>query len=120
VKKKNCKGKLHDTIINFGDYLHETVGGGLTNAQNVCKQSDLSISLGSSLTVPPACKLPIMAKKKIICNLQKTDYDDDVEVRVFYPSDIYMTLVLEKLKFNMAASEEKLIVDTTQKTDTKK
>lgn len=96
--KKNCKGKLRDTIINFGDYLLENVGGGLENATSICKNADLSLSIGSSLTVPPACKLPMMAKKMIICNLQTTEYDELATLRVFYPCDIFLTMVMNKLK----------------------
>jgi NAD-dependent SIR2 family protein deacetylase len=73
--------RLRDTIINFGDYLHERVGGGYENAEKICKESDLSITLGSSLTVPPACLLPMMSKQKIVCNLQKTEYDSESTVR---------------------------------------
>lgn len=51
------------------------------------------------MTVPPACNLPMKAKKVIICNLQKTTYDTDATVRVFYPCDEFMTLLLERLNY---------------------
>jgi hypothetical protein len=54
---------------------------------------------GSSLTVPPACLLPFKAKKVIICNLQKTDYDGEATIRVFFTCDDFMHLLLERLDF---------------------
>lgn len=96
-----CTGKLKDTIVNFGDYLHETVGGGLENAMKLCEGADLSLSLGSSLTVPPASKLPLMAKSKVICNLQKTESDKEATIRVFYPCDTFLSLVLKELNMKL-------------------
>eukprot|EP01127_Copromyxa_protea_P017247 TRINITY_DN5233_c1_g2_i1.p1 TRINITY_DN5233_c1_g2~~TRINITY_DN5233_c1_g2_i1.p1 ORF type:complete len:426 (+),score=74.04 TRINITY_DN5233_c1_g2_i1:30-1280(+) len=96
---KKCKGKLRDTIINFGDFLNDNVLGGLPRATKECKKADLCFVLGSSLTVPPASLLPFKAKKVVICNLQKTDYDEKATVRIFYPCDDFVTLLLEKLGF---------------------
>ncbi|KAH6667051.1 NAD-dependent deacetylase sirtuin-7 [Plectosphaerella plurivora] len=82
-KCADCDGDLHDTIINFGEYLPEQP---LERARDHAKKADLCLVLGSSLTVPPACTIPeTVGKRKgvrgrkapqlSICNLQATDKD---------------------------------------------
>jgi len=50
--KKKCRGKLRDTIVNFGDDLHDGICGGLDRANQESEKADLMIGLGSSLMVP--------------------------------------------------------------------
>lgn len=52
----NCKGKLKDTIINFGENLPEYE---LKHAEIHSQLADLHVCLGSSLRVTPAADLPI-------------------------------------------------------------
>ena len=94
-----CGGALHDTIVNFGEFLPEKV---LQLARDHAKEADLCLVLGSSLTVPPANEIPETVGKRrkadlVICNLQKTDIDGFCEVRVFTEGDILMTKVMQKL-----------------------
>lgn len=62
-----------DSIINFGENLPEKE---LTNAVRESKEADLSIVMGTSMRVRPACELPTYGKKNggkmVIVNLQKT------------------------------------------------
>lgn len=104
--QRSCRGKLRDTIVNFGDDLHETLIGGYDKAEKNCKESDLCLTLGSSLTVSPANSLPLLSKQIIICNLQVTDLDlsndvknkrDDYIVRCWTTSDIFMRLLLNEI-----------------------
>jgi NAD-dependent SIR2 family protein deacetylase len=47
-----CKGRLQDTIVNFGDDLFENgILGGIARAVDMCKAADVILALGSSLTV---------------------------------------------------------------------
>ena len=130
---KGCKGKLRDTIVNFGDDLHEDVCGGLpryddplysniiiligyleyyschvnlcyvlymlrsVRAMEECKKADVVIALGSSLLVTPACDLPKLGAKLIICNMQETPLDSMATVRVFATCDAFMQLVSKAL-----------------------
>eukprot|EP00047_Mylnosiga_fluctuans_P008685 m.259685 g.259685 ORF g.259685 m.259685 type:complete len:442 (+) comp22815_c0_seq1:28-1353(+) len=99
-EKAGCKGKLRDTIVNFGDDLHTGILGGLDGAEAACRRSRLVICVGSSLTVTPACSLPeYMPRggKIVICNLQRTDLDGQAHVRVWGQSDILFTMVDEEL-----------------------
>jgi len=52
----------------------------LQDATSVSRQADLALVLGSSMQVSPFCDLPSMAKAMVLCNLQKTRYDDRATV----------------------------------------
>lgn len=94
-----CGGALHDTIVNFGEFLPEK---GLQLARNHAKKADLCLVLGSSLTVPPANEIPETVGRRrgadlVVCNLQKTDIDGSCAVRVFTEGDNLMKRVMERL-----------------------
>jgi len=97
--QKNCNGKLRDTIVNFGDDLHETVLGGLPKAEKESRKADLFLAVGSSLSVFPACNLIKNAKKSVIVNPQVTDFDDICNFRVMTTSDIFFDILLQVLEF---------------------
>lgn len=103
-KCADCGGDLHDTIINFGEYLPAHP---LERAREEARKADLCLVLGSSLTVPPACEIPeTVGKRKgvrgrkapqlSICNLQKTDKDNLCApgLRVHAKTDDLMTRVM--------------------------
>lgn len=80
--KKRCKGKLRDTIVNFGDPLHSMTLGGLKKAAERFEHADVCLALGSSLTVHPANALPLLPQALVIVNLQQTDLDEHATVSV--------------------------------------
>lgn len=101
-KASVCGGALRDTIVNFGDDLHEKVLGGLPAAEASCRAADVIMCVGSSLTVTPACDLPRLLRKGAsiaIVNLQETPLDRHkaVAVRSFFPSDAFFRFVMEEL-----------------------
>ncbi|CAI8032230.1 NAD-dependent protein deacetylase SRT1 [Geodia barretti] len=51
----SCRGKLKDTIINFGEDLPEDT---LETSYGHGRKADLCLVMGSSLTVTPACDIP--------------------------------------------------------------
>lgn len=51
----NCRGKLKDSIINFGENLNSKI---LKRGEKESNLSDLCLAIGSSLTVTPAADLP--------------------------------------------------------------
>ena len=65
-----CGGKLHDSIVNFGEPLDPLC---MTAAQQHAQDADLCLALGSSLTVMPACYIPQITYQKggdlVIVNL---------------------------------------------------
>ena len=97
-KSKNCKGKLKDTIVNFGDDLHARVCGGLDKAIETCSTADVCICLGSSFTVYPACELPLKSKNIVIVNLQETDLDDKASVRLWTTCDTFFEILMKILE----------------------
>lgn len=98
----NCGGELHDTIINFGENLPEIP---LTKAFHNSDISDLHLVLGSSLTVTPACTCPKRTVKKggklVICNLQKTPYDNMADLRIHARCDDLMKIVMKELNISI-------------------
>ena len=98
-----CKGKLRDTIVNFGDDLHQFVCGGLWKASRKCRHADLCLALGSSLTVKPASDLPLKAKRLVIVNLQATELDSDADVRLWTTCDEFFRVLLPQLDKAMTA-----------------
>ena len=96
-----CKESLHDTIINFGENLPIDELG---KAQENSTKCDLAIVLGTSMRVTPAAELPLMKKKDgklVICNLQKTPYDDVADILLHTKTDNLMTLLMERLGFHV-------------------
>merc|ERR1712038_904679 len=104
-----CRGKLHDTIINFGEDLNQDI---LDKAQENTDQCDVMLALGSSLTVTPAADLPeevgdrwSLEKDKgqnpknhlVIVNLQKTPLDDVCSLRIFAKIDDVMVPLMKEL-----------------------
>lgn len=95
-EQTGCRGKLKDTIVNFGDDLHETVLGGLDLAMNECQRASVTLCLGSSLTVTPASNLPTLLPRDasiIIGNLQATEHDARAAVRVWGSCDQLLQLI---------------------------
>lgn len=109
-EKENCTGKLRDSIVNFGEYLPEEE---FSRAKEHSKQADLTLVLGSSMLVEPACSLPASSYNRggvfNICNLQKTQFDPVVGrsggVRVFGKCDEFMTLVMRELDLEVPEFE---------------
>ncbi|MGY5863045.1 MAG: NAD-dependent deacylase [Candidatus Thorarchaeota archaeon] len=69
-----CKGVLKSEAILFGEPLPETA---MEEAVELCRQTDLMLVIGSSLTIYPAAFLPQLAKnagaKIVLINLEGTN-----------------------------------------------
>lgn len=76
ASSQGCSGKLHDTIINFGDDLNEEI---LQRAFAHSNDCDVMLSLGSSMSVTPANSLVHLKKKRgaasglVVVNRQPTE-----------------------------------------------
>ena len=103
-ERPGCNGHLKDSIINFGDDLEEDI---YKKAESEASQSDLIISLGTTMTVTPACDLVLKSPdplRLIIVNRQKTGFDwlctkkhygKDLGVRVYGDCDRVMREVMK-------------------------
>ncbi|KAJ4127998.1 hypothetical protein NW768_008282 [Fusarium equiseti] len=104
-KCTQCGGNLHDTIINFGEFLPEEP---LKLARSHAKKADLCLVLGSSLSVPPASGIPETVGKSrkgemVICNLQDTFMESLASMHIWSESDLLMTKVMDKLGYTIPA-----------------
>lgn len=102
-EQPGCNGNLCDTIIHFGEDLPRDE---LEKAHQHATASDLSLVLGTSMRVHPACDLPVIpvrAKKgkMVICNLQKTFFDHEADIRIWAPTDVVMELLMKELGLNI-------------------
>lgn len=98
-EKEGCDGLLLDTIVAFGENLPEDQ---LEQAIKHSKEGDLALVLGTTMMVQPACLLPEYIYKKkngemVICNLQTTQYDQKVSLRLHGRTDDVMYLVMKEL-----------------------
>ena len=80
-KCDDCKGVLKSEAILFGEPLPETA---MEEAVELCRQTDLMLVIGSSLTIYPAAFLPQLAKnagaKIVLVNLEGTNRDDVADI----------------------------------------
>lgn len=100
----DCKGQLHDSIINFGEPLNPKI---IKGAFDDGVAGDLMLCLGSSLRVSPANQIPINMTwnggKIVIVNLQKTPVDDFAHLIIHARIQTVMAMVMEKLKMPIPA-----------------
>jgi len=91
---------LRYTTVAFSQSMPDLC---LDKATVESKKADISICLGTSMRVSPACDLPLLGKKRnknhklIIVNLQKTPYDDHCQLRIFSKVDEVLTRLLSAL-----------------------
>ncbi|XP_069679983.1 NAD-dependent protein deacetylase Sirt6 isoform X2 [Periplaneta americana] len=90
-----CRGKLHDTILDWEDNLPEN---DLGMADFHSCVADLSICLGTTLQIVPSGNLPLYTKKYggrlVICNLQPTKHDRKADLIIHsYVDDIMVQLM---------------------------
>ena len=93
----SCRGKLIDSIINFGENLNEKV---LENGFENSARADLCLAMGSSLTVTPAADMPRTTSKRgklVVVNLQRTPLDDRAAMKINAFCDTVMQMLMQKL-----------------------
>jgi len=110
-----CRGKLLDTIINFGEDLNREI---ITKAFASSEKSDLCLAVGSSLRVTPAAHIPrdVAAHGKlVIVNLQKTPLDHLAHLKINAMCDIVMEKLMSKLGLEIPQFKlERLLKITAQ------
>ena len=84
-----CGGMLKTATISFGQKLSEDA---LERAHAAAMGCDLVLSLGSTLSVQPACSFPLFAAQRgvpyVIVNLGPTDHDDEPCVSLRLEADV--------------------------------
>jgi len=96
-----CKDvPLRYTTVAFSQSMPDLC---LDKATVESRKSDLSICLGTSMRVSPACTLPLLGKKRnkdhklVIVNLQKTPSDDECQLRIFARVDDVITRLFQAI-----------------------
>ena len=93
----SCRGKLKDSIINFGEDLIEEI---LDKGFEESTRADLCLAMGSSLTVTPAADMPKTTGKRgklVIVNLQKTPLDDRAALKINAFCDTVIQMLMQQL-----------------------
>ncbi|KAF7995115.1 hypothetical protein HCN44_004587 [Aphidius gifuensis] len=93
-----CRGKLHDTIL---DWEHNLPDNDLALSDLHSSVADLSICLGTTLQIIPSGNLPLYTKKYggrlVICNLQPTKHDKKADLIINGNVEEIMTNVMKKI-----------------------
>jgi NAD-dependent SIR2 family protein deacetylase len=115
-----CRGKLIDSIINFGENLDEVI---LENGFAHSEQADLCLAMGSSLTVTPAANMPKTTSKRggklVIVNLQKTPLDKFAALKIHAFCDTVIQMLMEKLHLDIPPFKLNRRLRVTKKTESK-
>jgi mono-ADP-ribosyltransferase sirtuin 6 len=95
-KCDECNGNLKDTIIHFSESLNPAE---LNPAIDSSKRADVTLVLGTSMKVQPACSLPMLNPnaKMYIVNLQKTPYNHKAEKVIHSRTDFFMETLMKEL-----------------------
>jgi len=99
----HCSTPLRYTTVAFSQSMPDVC---IAKAEAESKLSDLSLCMGTSMRVTPACVLPRLGKrnpdfKLVIVNLQKTPYDHKCAIRIFARVDDVMESLSKKLQFTV-------------------
>jgi len=85
----SCGGHLKPATISFGQNLRPD---DLRRAAEAAQESDLAVSLGSTLSVYPAASFPLAAAERgipyVVINRGKTDHDDHARVTLRLEGDV--------------------------------
>jgi NAD-dependent deacetylase len=86
---ESCGGYLKPATISFGQSLKDS---DIQRAFAAARETDLTLALGSSLSVQPAALIPLMAAQNgaryVIINRGKTEHDDRSEVTLRLDGDV--------------------------------
>uniref|UniRef100_A0A1B6CB19 protein acetyllysine N-acetyltransferase n=2 Tax=Clastoptera arizonana TaxID=38151 RepID=A0A1B6CB19_9HEMI len=94
-----CRGRMHDTILDWENNLPEK-DLGLADFHSCV--ADLSICLGTTMQIIPSGNLPLNTKKYnngklVICNLQPTKHDKKADLLIHTYVDDVMDMLMGKL-----------------------
>eukprot|EP00347_Sterkiella_histriomuscorum_P012205 403369491 len=97
-----CGGELADEIVHFGESIPKDK---LVEALTAASQSDLCLTMGTSLRVKPANQIPIQTIKNkgqlAIVNLQYTPFDEIAQIRMHSFTDQVLEIVCQELNIKI-------------------
>lgn len=91
-----CRGDLLFTPVAFNEGLPEKQFNQAFDASEI---ADVTIVMGTSMRVSPACELPTYNQKAkmVLINLQHTPYDKEAFIRSYSKTDDFMSLLMKEL-----------------------
>ncbi|KAJ8927768.1 hypothetical protein NQ314_019772 [Rhamnusium bicolor] len=96
IRGRVCRGKLHDTILDWEHNLPE---------DDIEILADLNICLGTTLQIVPSGNLPLRGKKYggkvVIVNLQPTKHDRKADLIINCFADVVLSKVMKKLSLEI-------------------
>ncbi|KAL0271071.1 UNVERIFIED_CONTAM: hypothetical protein PYX00_008290 [Menopon gallinae] len=102
VNGRPCRGRLHDTIL---DWEHNLPENDLGMADYHSCLADLSICLGTTMQIVPSGNLPLYTKKHggklVICNLQPTKHNRKADLIIHAYVDEIMTMLMKNLNLKI-------------------
>jgi NAD-dependent deacetylase len=94
-----CSAPLKPSVVLFGESLPTFE---IYQSQALCQKADVMLIAGSSLSVAPACDLPLYtlgnSGKLIIINDRPTHLDEKAEVVINHKTGIVLPLIVEEIK----------------------
>jgi NAD-dependent deacetylase len=94
-----CSAPLKPSVVLFGEGLPRFEN---YQSQALAQKADVMLIAGSSLSVAPACDLPLYTLREkgdlIIVNDQPTDLDDKATVVIHHKIGTILPLIVEKIK----------------------
>jgi len=105
-RRCECGTPLRYTTVAFGQSMPDEC---FTRAEQNSEIADVTLCLGTSMRVTPACDLPVAGKKTnknhalCIVNLQKTPFDDQCAVRIYHKVDVVITMLMKMLDLEIPA-----------------
>ncbi|GAB5371609.1 hypothetical protein AAMO2058_001594700 [Amorphochlora amoebiformis] len=98
-REVGCRGRLRDTTLDWEDMLPDP---DFTRANQHSQKATLALTLGTSLQINPAGRMPLEALKNpngklVIVNLQHTPHDEDASVVIHAYVDHVMEGLLKEL-----------------------
>lgn len=108
--KGNCRGYLHDTILDWEDSLPAEE---MKISELNCKNADLCLCLGTTLQIMPVGNYPLLSKKHkngkiVIINLQETRLDKNADLIINSKLDLVFNCLFEKY-FNVNLDKKRII-----------
>ncbi len=101
--KCSCGGIIRPDVVLFGEPVKQ-----IYDALSIAYDSDLVMSIGSSLTVYPANQIPIIVKhrggKLIIINMEETPLDDMADIVIREKAETFLPCVLDSVKKLISAN----------------
>lgn len=115
-KCKECQdgGDLRDTLLDWEDPVLE-----MERVKSECEKAELIICIGTSLRILPIGKLPLLAKRFVVINLQATPIDKKACLIIRAKADDIMSRLMGELDYERNWGDDVSLVEKLWKPTSK-